>query len=293
MPAKAGIQILALGPRFRGDERSIDWAVEKMSDLELTRSMPARMWIVAALGALAIHAGGVALAVTHMSADEDDDALGAPAIEIGLDMMAPRSEPSDLPPGPEADASTAAPAVVEQKAVAEQSELPKDIPTETEDPDRIVTMNDSVKPKDEEPTVAAVQTAPSQESVAAEATAAPSLEAKPEAERAVAPVQGSGASAQKVRMTWQKELAAHLDRHKRYPAGGAQKSAEIVVSFVLDRTGHVLSSSVVRGSGDASFDQAALDMLRRSDPVPAPPPLVADEGLAFTLPVIFRVKGKG
>ena len=49
----------------------------------------------------------------------------------------------------------------------------------------------------------------------------------------------------------------------------------------------------MRGSGDAAFDQAALDMLKRSDPVPAPPPLVADEGLSFTLPVIFRVKGKG
>jgi len=41
------------------------------------------------------------------------------------------------------------------------------------------------------------------------------------------------------------------------------------------------------------FDQAALAMVRRSDPVPPPPPLVADEGLSFTLPVIFRVKGKG
>ena len=32
-------------------------------------------------------------------------------------------------------------------------------------------------------------------------------------------------------------------------------------------------------------------MLQRADPVPAPPPLVADEGLAFSLPVIFHVKG--
>jgi periplasmic protein TonB len=32
-------------------------------------------------------------------------------------------------------------------------------------------------------------------------------------------------------------------------------------------------------------------MVRRSDPVPAPPPLVADDGLSFTVPVIFRVKG--
>ena len=33
-------------------------------------------------------------------------------------------------------------------------------------------------------------------------------------------------------------------------------------------------------------------MVGRSDPVPPPPPLVADEGLSFTLPVIFKVKGK-
>jgi hypothetical protein len=31
-------------------------------------------------------------------------------------------------------------------------------------------------------------------------------------------------------------------------------------------------------------------MLQRSDPVPAPPPLVADEGLTFSLPVIFQAR---
>ncbi len=95
-----------------------------------------------------------------------------------------------------------------------------------------------------------------------------------------------------MRATWQKELVAHLDKHKRYPAARSQKSAEIVVSFALDRMGHVLSASIVRGSGDAAFDEAALAMVRKSDPVPQPPPLIADEGLSFTLPVIFRVKGR-
>ena len=65
-----------------------------------------------------------------------------------------------------------------------------------------------------------------------------------------------------------------------------------MVSFALDRLGHVLSASIVKGSGDTAFDEAALAMLKRADPVPQPPPLVADEGLSFTLPVIFRVKGK-
>jgi len=155
-----------------------------------------------------------------------------------------------------------------------------------------VTPNDAKKPIEEDVKVATVQTQASQESVAAEATAAPSLENIPQGERSVAPAIGIGESARRVRATWQRELIAHFDKHKRYPAERALKSAEILVSFALDRMGHVLSMSVVKGSGDPAFDQAALAMIKRSDPVPQPPPLIADEGLNFTLPVIFRVKGK-
>jgi TonB family protein len=96
----------------------------------------------------------------------------------------------------------------------------------------------------------------------------------------------------RARATWQKELVAHLDKHKRYPKERQQKSAEIQIRFTLDRLGHVLSTDIEKGSGDAAFDEAALAMVRRSDPVPMPPPVIADEGLTFTLPVIFRVKNK-
>jgi protein TonB len=136
-----------------------------------------------------------------------------------------------------------------------------------------------------------VQTQASTESEAVEATATPSSENIPQAMRSVAPAQGTGESAQRVRATWQKELMAHLDKHKRYPAS-SQKGAEIVVSFALDRKGHVLSTSIVKGSGDTALDEAALAMVRKSDPVPPPPPAVADEGLNFTLPVIFKIKGR-
>jgi protein TonB len=186
----------------------------------------------------------------------------------------------------------ASPALAEQNAEVRQTELPRDVPTESEDSDRVVTPNTANKPKEDDSKIAEVQTSASIESVAAEATAAPSSEVIPEGPRSVAPVLGTGASTKRLRATWQKELIAHLDRHKRYPSDRSQKSAEIVVSFVLDRMGHVLSTSVVKGSGDAAFDAAALAMVRRSDPVPVPPPLVADEGLNFTLPVIFRVKGR-
>lgn len=251
-----------------------------------------RLWVISAVAALAIHIGCVALAMAHMQSDEAEDDLGAPAIEIGLDLASPHREATDLPPGPDTDASIASPALAEQKAVVKETDLPKDTPTETEDPDRIVTENESKKPVDD-PEKAAVQTSASQESVAAEATAMPSVEHAPESERSVAPQQGTGASARRIRATWQKELVAHLDKHKRYPPERSQKSAEILVNFVLDRLGHIVSASIVKGSGDAVFDQAALAMLHRSDPVPPPPPLIADEGLSFTLPVVFRVKGRG
>lgn len=251
-----------------------------------------RLWVFAGLTALALHFGGAALAVAHLKEAEVDDELGAPAIEIGLEFSSPKLEPTDLPPGPDSDASVASPALAEQKAELKESDLPKDTPTETEDADRVVTPNEVKKPVEDEAKIAAVQTQASQESIAAEATATPSSESMPQGTRSVAPAQGTGETARRVRATWQKELIAHLDRHKRYPAERVQKSAEILVGFTLDRLGHVLSASVVKGSGDAAFDEAALAMIRRSDPVPQPPPLVADEGLNFTLPVIFRVKGK-
>jgi periplasmic protein TonB len=251
-----------------------------------------RLWIGAAAGALALHLGGAALALAHMNADDPDDALGAPAIEIGLEMTSPKVDQTDLPAGPDTDASVASPALAEQKAEVKETDLPKDKPDDTEDADRMVTPNDVKKKVEDEAKIATVQTQASQESVAAEATATPSVENIPEGPRSVAPAQGTGVTAQRVRATWQKELMAHLDKHKRYPADRVLKSAEILVGFVLDRMGHVLSTSIVKGSGDAAFDAAALDMVRRSDPVPQPPPLVADEGLNFTLPVIFKVKGK-
>jgi TonB family protein len=263
-----------------------------MSSLDTEQKPSRRLWIFAGLGALALHVGGGALAVAHLRANDLDESLGAPAIEIGLELMSPHLEATDLPPGPDTDASVASPALAEQKAEVKETELPKDVSTEADDPDRVVTPNVSKKPKEEDSKIAAVQTSASTESVAAEATATPSSEAIQQGSRSVAPAQGTGQSARRVRATWQKELIAHLDKHKRYPTERSQKSAEILVSFALDRMGHVLSTSIVKGSGDRAFDEAALAMVRRSDPVPQPPPLVADEGLSFTLPVIFRVKGR-
>ena len=249
-----------------------------MSDVvDLEQKPSRRLWLFAGVAALALHLGGAALAVAHLKGTEVDEVSeGTGTIEVGFESLAEQREQTDLPPGPESDASVASPALAEQKAEVKESDLPKDTPTEEAEADRMVTPNDVKKPVEEEAKVAKVETQASQESVAAEATAPPVHVEKARRERA----------------TWQKQLMAHLDRHKRYPPDRLTKGAEITVSFQLDRRGHVLSASIVKGSGDAAFDAAALSMIHRSDPVPPPPPRIADEGLSFTLPVIFKVKSK-
>src|SRR6202158_3289477 len=138
-----------------------------MSDLDTEQRPSRRLWILAGLAALALHVGGGALGGADLLTDGIDDSLGAPAIEIGFEMTSPHLESTDLPPGPDVDASVASPALAEQKAELKQTELPKDVPTETEDPDRAVAPIDSNKPKEDEPKIAAAPPADSLESVAA------------------------------------------------------------------------------------------------------------------------------
>jgi len=250
-----------------------------------------KIWIFAAVLALGAHLAFAAFAIARMSEPDDDD-LGAPGIEIAYELASTQNAMSELPPGPESEASAASPPVVEQKTAEKQTDLPKETPVESENPDRLVTIEKTDKPKEEEPEPKAKMMKPSDESAAQEATAAPTIENAPQSAKSTTPDQGTGQSRQRARVTWQKELLAHLDKFKRYPAERSQKGAEIVVTMTLDRTGHVLAANISRGSGDDAFDHAALAMVERASPVPPPPPLIADEGLDFSLPVIFRKTGK-
>src|SRR3979490_2720995 len=141
-----------------------------MSDFLTEQKQPRRRWILAAVAALALHVGCGALAVAHLQTDEPDDSLGAAAIEVGLELASLHREATDLPPGPDTDASVASPALAEQKAEVKETELPKDVPTEADDPDRVVTPNDTQKPKEDDPEIAKVQTQASTESAPSEAT---------------------------------------------------------------------------------------------------------------------------
>ena len=253
---------------------------------------PARwLWLAAALAALVLHLGCLWFVLTDID-DESDLAFGAPALAIDVDLVAPNRQPTDLPAGPDSEASVATPPTVQQQEVLKQSDLPKDTPNETDDPARRVALDNAEKPVEDDPNVKPVQTVPSVESVAAEATATPSSENIPEGKRSTAPVLGIGESIRKVRETWEKVLAVHFNKHKRYPENRAAQRILVEVTFEIDRLGRLLSSRVSKTSGDAAFDEAALAMLKRADPLPPPPPEVADNGLSFTRGVDFKGRNR-
>ena len=261
-----------------------------MFDLDDEPKPSKRLWMGAAAGALALHLGGVAIAIAHLRTDGLDDSLGANAIEIGL-LASPHVEQNDLPPGPDSDPSAASPQLNEQKAETKQSDLPKDKPQEAEDPDRVVTQNESNLPREDEQKVAAVATAASTESVAQEATARQTLDEKaPEAEKARAPNAGIGKDKGRLTADWGRQISAYFELHKRYPKVKKNKTATVKVHLTLNRLGNVVQVGVLESSGDSAFDEAAIDMIRRSDPVPRPPAELTDDTFSYSLNVNFNEK---
>jgi TonB family protein len=247
-----------------------------------------RLWIFAAVTALALHAGGAALAIAHLQTEvEADDAVGASAIEVGVELASANREEINLPPGPDTEAATASPQLAEQEAEVKDTELPQDKPTEPEEADRAVTPNKSEKPKEDDPKLAAVQTQAAAASEAQVATATPNLDGRRE-DTAKAPKLGIGKSVELAKVAWEKKVVAHFKKFLMFPDGAKVKGAALKLALEFDRMGHVLSVSVAEGSGLSAYDEAALKMVRQADPVPRPPPLVADLGLNRTLPVAFK-----
>jgi protein TonB len=261
-----------------------------MSELMYEQRPPWRLWGIAAFAALSLHVAGAALALAHLNPDEGSDGLGSNVGEIGIELTSPSAEETELPAGPDADASVASPALAEQKAEVKPTDLPTETPKESDEPDRVVTQNEQKKPTDDDPKTEAVQTAASQESVAQEASARQHIEGAREANAATAPNLGIGKDNERLAAKWAKQLSAYFELHKRYPKTEKVKAAKVMVNIVINRLGHVLSVAVAETSGDPLYDEAAMDMVRRSDPVPRPPAGLTDDTFERNLPVNFNGK---
>lgn len=139
------------------------------------------------------------------------------------------------------------------------------------------------KPEPEEP--AEIQPPPSPASASAVQAKAKAKAKVLEADRTAAPLSNAGIVSAEAVATWQSQLQAHLERHKRNVKGAGRGIAS--VSFSLDGDGNVLSARLAKSSGIDSLDEEAVAMVERASPVPPPPPGMKRN---ITVPVRFTKK---
>jgi protein TonB len=85
---------------------------------------------------------------------------------------------------------------------------------------------------------------------------------------------------------WRQQISDHLRSHQRgVPTEACGKGGEAKVAFKLDRTGKLISSSILAGTGLAVLDKAALELAKDAQPFPPAPPEISDDQLEFS--VIF------
>lgn len=82
---------------------------------------------------------------------------------------------------------------------------------------------------------------------------------------------------------WYSKVNAAVARRKPRSLGA---SGRVVIRFVVNSSGGIISSSIASSSGNARLDSAALAMARGR--VPAPPAGLSGSSFPFTLPVTFR-----
>jgi periplasmic protein TonB len=100
------------------------------------------------------------------------------------------------------------------------------------------------------------------------------------------------ASAPRVDPSWQSLLLKHLQQFKNYPGVARERGEQgvVLLSFSIDRNGHVLSRRIISGSGFADLDAEVLALVERAQPMPAFPPSMTEEQLDLTVPIRFSLR---
>jgi protein TonB len=112
---------------------------------------------------------------------------------------------------------------------------------------------------------------------------------KPPAPAVPARVKGG---APRIEPSWQTALVRHLQQYKRYPSDAQSRGEEgiVLLSFSIDRTGHVLARQIVRSSGYRELDNEVMSMVERAQPLPAFPPSMPQAKLDLTVPIRFSLR---
>jgi protein TonB len=222
-------------------------------------------------------------------------------LHLGLGLWAlywrPHAAPIELPPAAMIVELEPLPAPAPKPAPPPPPQVepePEPLPKLVEAPKPKIAIAPKPKPKPKPPKPKPPEPKPEKpretesmkESVAAPTTPAPS-DSKPAAQQ-----QAAASAPSDAKPTWQSKLLSHLARYKRYPDDARRRGFEGVnrLRFVVDAEGKVISYSLVGKSGSASLDRATLEMIRRAQPLPPPPPELLNNGsLEVVAPFVYSL----
>ena len=87
-------------------------------------------------------------------------------------------------------------------------------------------------------------------------------------------------------------IRAQLERCKQYPISARMRRIEgdVILSFVMDRSGRVLDHRIARSSGYAMLDQAVDAMIRKASPLPPMPASMTQGQIEISVPIRFQLR---
>ncbi len=116
--------------------------------------------------------------------------------------------------------------------------------------------------------------------------------AERKATRAAAPAPGAASSNPDALPNWKSQLAARLERYKRYPAQAQERGEQGVaqLAFSIDRSGGVHRARIVHSSGSRALDEATLALVERAAPLPPPPREISGAQIAVVVPIKYNIR---
>ena len=218
-------------------------------------------WAAAAAVVVGVHAGAIAYYLARHEPVAIGDQADIITVELAPIDSTPDAVEQDVAPAPET--------MVESKALPD---LPVEKPVEEAKVEQ--------PPPDEAPAIVPLPETKPPEKV---------QETRPPAPVTAEKVKGG---APHIEPSWQTSLVRQLQRFKRYP-GEAQSRREqgvVLLSFSLDRTGHVLAHSIAHSSGYPALDDEVMAMILRAEPLPAFPASMPQPRLDLTVPIRFSLR---
>jgi periplasmic protein TonB len=271
---------------------------------------PRVRWAACLVVMLCVHTGAAWLALRGVVTAPEQPPAAPEAVMLDLapepppQPQSPQPQPPSPQPAPTPAPTTPPPPPIAQTApesppanqpsppATEQPQAPEVAPPKPQDPAPAKTFAEPKPPLRHIPPKrpvhkAMVEHQPSKpveqhEPEQAPAPSPPDRTAPPAAAAPATP-------ASNVQPNWRSSLIGRLQQAKRYPAAARARDEQgvAIITFTMDRQGHVLSVALTRSSGSTALDEEAVALIHRAEPLPALPSEMHGDTITLTAPISF------